>query len=69
MWETQVQELTVAFLLVFADLNACRPHNCSSITNAVANSCVDLAAPSLGYSCSCQPGYSWNAASLTCDGE
>jgi hypothetical protein len=56
-------------MVAAADLDACQPHNCSGTANAVAGSCVDLAAPSLGYSCSCQTGYSWNPGGLTCEGE
>jgi hypothetical protein len=56
-------------LVVPADYDACQVADCSSIAHAVNNSCVDLAAPSLDYSCSCDTGYSWNASGLTCVGE
>jgi hypothetical protein len=53
----------------FADTNGCLGHPCSTTAQAVAGSCVDVAAPADNYTCSCNTGYTWQQGSLSCVGK
>lgn len=48
-----------------ADFNACSGLPCESDGNS-NGTCTDQPAPSSGYTCGCNPGYTWHSALLRC---
>jgi hypothetical protein len=59
----------LASVLLHADTNDCADAPCDTIPNALMGSCVDEAAPGVGFTCDCAHGYSWNIGNAACAGE